>query len=130
MLWAALQTRTKASDCRIYGLPGWLLDVAINSLLLLFSLTLYSSQSVLLNILILSPAILLYFQNPPSATKFDGSQTKTTEAQKSISHKPFVTAYRGGMMIITCLAILAVDFKLFPRRFAKVETWGTSLVII
>lgn len=43
-------------------------------------------------------------------------------------HRDFVTLYRSQMMLLTVLSILAVDFPAFPRKFAKTETTGISLV--
>lgn len=42
--------------------------------------------------------------------------------------KPFLSVYRAHMMVMTILAILSVDFEIFPRVQAKCEDFGTSLV--
>lgn len=47
---------------------------------------------------------------------------------RSALHRPFVSVWRAHMMLMTVLCILAVDFPVFPRRFGKCESWGTSLV--
>ena len=42
----------------------------------------------------------------------------------------YVTNYRASMLYVTALCILAVDFPVFPRRFAKAENFGFGLMDI
>ena len=41
---------------------------------------------------------------------------------------PFVTLFRTYITLFTAIAILAVDFTIFPRRLAKAETYGSGLM--
>ena len=93
----------------------------------------------MLNGLLLLPAIAAYLQPSPEVQKAVKPPTKLGAKDKSsddepkeekdpLPVKPFITAYRGAMMVITCSSILAVDFPVFPRRFAKTESFGTSLM--
>jgi glucosaminylphosphatidylinositol acyltransferase len=107
----------------------------INAGALLLSVTLYASSPVLLNVFLLTAAAFVYALPPSSAGRRKKPKLPSNAQPKSpsgplgvLSTKPFLTNYRGNMMVVTCICILAVDFRLFPRRFAKVETWGTSLM--
>jgi len=119
------------------GIPALIADFLLNVVALLLATTVYSSIPVPFNILLLTTAVLAYVL--PPMTSQPKKQLNTIRGKASdedptgrdldpLPIRPFITAYRGTMMIVTCLAILAVDFKVFPRRFAKVETWGTSLM--
>jgi glucosaminylphosphatidylinositol acyltransferase len=64
----------------------------------------------------------------------------STSAERNLSHDaapattstrvrdPALTVYRSGVLAWTCFAILAVDFTVFPRRWAKTEVYGYSLM--
>jgi phosphatidylinositol glycan class W len=134
LLWSVLQARQ--SFFKPYTALAFVVDFLLNVGALLLSVTLYSSAPLLLNILLLTAAAFVCAvptalpsgrkkkpQLPPNA------QSKTPPGPPGVlSTKPFLTNYRGNMLVVTCICILAVDFRLFPRRFAKVETWGTSLM--
>ncbi|KAB8304214.1 hypothetical protein EYC80_003632 [Monilinia laxa] len=134
ILWSTLQTRQ--SFFTPYTPIAFAVDFLLNVGAILLAISLYADMPLVLNILLLAPVILLYAIPPQKTTqkattkkpRIPQSKTKHTEQLNPLPKKPFLTIYRGAMMVITCLAILAVDFKIFPRRFAKVENWGTSLM--
>lgn len=129
-LWSALQVRQSFFESRT--LLSLIVDFLLNTGATLLAFTIYGDTPLLLNLLILAPVALIYAlpqaPTPKKQPKPPPSKRAKQDVANPLPKKPFLTMYRGSMMIATCLGILAVDFKVFPRRFAKVETWGSSLM--
>lgn len=136
LVWSILHTR---HDYLANKSPqGYLVDFLLNVGALLLAITLYSSLPGTFDIVLLGTAAVTYAISSTSKSHRSkkgrrdlrpGSAGNTVEpSEEVLPVRAFITAYRGSMMVVTCLAILAVDFPVFPRRFAKVETWGTSLM--
>ncbi|KAK6496710.1 Glucosaminyl phosphatidylinositol (GlcN-PI) nositol acylation protein [Arthrobotrys musiformis] len=137
-IYAALQTRNGFFQADEYSLPLFLIDFGLNAAALLLSITVYSQYAIYFSLFLALNGLVIYFTQSPSSQSKQRKPPAKDDAAKELSEKEkldvylpkkaFITAWRGGMMMITCLAILAVDFPVFPRRFAKVETWGQSLM--
>ncbi|XP_066552004.1 phosphatidylinositol-glycan biosynthesis class W protein [Amia ocellicauda] len=50
------------------------------------------------------------------------------ETKLETNRIPFVTVFRVLVNVKTAISILAVDFAVFPRRYAKAETYGTGVM--
>ncbi|XP_014286256.1 uncharacterized protein PIG-Wa [Halyomorpha halys] len=46
----------------------------------------------------------------------------------SVKSRPYITYFRSIVNLISVFCILAVDFRVFPRHFAKTESYGFSLM--
>jgi phosphatidylinositol glycan class W len=135
LLWSVLQARQ--AFFKPYSALGYVVDFLLNVGAMLLAITLYSGSPVLLDTLLLAAALFV-FALPPNLSgrrkkpklppQAQSAAAASSAALDVLSTKPFLTTYRAFMMIVTALGILAVDFRIFPRRFAKVETWGTSLM--
>ncbi len=69
-----------------------------------------------------SPRAPLVSRHEPSKQGAGSAdQTETTRLSA-------LSTYRAHMILVTVLAILAVDFPVFPRMLAKCETYGVSFV--
>lgn len=138
-MWCVLQTRQ--NFFKPYGFQAFVTDFLLQCCTILCATTVYADSPQTLTGLLLLPAIAAYLQpRTESANANDDAIAQASkdanekikegkpEAKDPLPVKPFVTNYRGAMMIITCCSILAVDFPVFPRRFGKTEAFGTSLM--
>ncbi|KAF2219465.1 GPI-anchored wall transfer protein 1 [Elsinoe ampelina] len=135
LLWSILQVRRRFFDP--YTPQAYLADFLLNGAAILFAVTIYSENTLVLNGLFLLPTLFIFAHtNSPEPRKIPRKPSTESKDENpadlevidTLPVKPFVTHYRGAMIVITCICILAVDFKVFPRRFAKTESLGTSVM--
>ncbi|KAL5478412.1 GWT1_2 [Sanghuangporus weigelae] len=138
-LYAAVRSRLSSPNQ-----SNLVLEWTILVLPLLLSMTLFAEMPLLLCTMLLILTAILFslpwkdYDEPPLSpsvsrtSSFSGQSTNTSPPPSNsriiISQLPSLTVYRAHMLLMTFLAILAVDFSVFPRSLAKCETFGVSLM--
>ncbi|CAO3695272.1 unnamed protein product [Umbelopsis ramanniana] len=115
LLWVCLQRKV--------NVESHLAQFVVLILPILACQTVLADYVVFVNLALITASLALYL-----STGTPVSTAKSQDNKEEKKHKNFLSVYRATMMVMTCIAILAVDFPIFPRRFAKVETFGTSLM--
>ena len=103
---------------------GAVVEVLLICLPPLLSLTILSDTPSLLSLppAILGGAVLLL------AARGRSRLAPSPPTRAPSSRVAYITNYRASMLLITTIAILAVDFPVFPRRLAKTATFGQGLM--
>ncbi|KAL4660613.1 phosphatidylinositol-glycan biosynthesis class W protein [Arapaima gigas] len=120
------------------GLPlSWnvhlLMDFTILILPLILSCTVLSDAllHVIMGLAAINASLVLYIyynKKQNTCTPFQNVIKNFLQINLEANHIPFVTAFRVFINVKTAISILAVDFTVFPRRYAKTETYGTGVM--
>lgn len=109
-----------------------LLDFCVLILPLVLSCTVLSSvlHQVITSLTLVSAIVLCYIYRTNSHSNRHSQSTVGTFLQSHVrlDQVPFVTIFRVFVNVKTAISILAVDFSVFPRRYAKTETYGTGVM--
>ncbi|XP_070839111.1 phosphatidylinositol-glycan biosynthesis class W protein [Chaetodon trifascialis] len=110
-----------------------LLDFSLLILPLILSCTLLSStlHLVIIGLTLVSACVFcyIYYTNSrPSAQHPHSTVSTFLQSHIEFNQVPFVTIFRVFVNVKTAISILAVDFSVFPRRYAKTETYGTGVM--
>ena len=82
--------------------------------------------SLIITCLCLSMGMLLL--RSMNSNKVLSHRFRTLSSADMSKKRPFIGGFRAYVLISTAIAILSVDFVIFPRRFAKAETYGSGLM--
>lgn len=111
-----------------------LLDFSVLILPLVLSCTVLSSilYHVIASLVFVSACMFCHIycnsSHRHSAQHSATSISTFLQSHVDLSQVPFVTLFRVFVNVKTAISILAVDFIIFPRRYAKTETYGTGVM--
>ncbi|XP_038564269.1 phosphatidylinositol-glycan biosynthesis class W protein isoform X1 [Micropterus salmoides] len=109
-----------------------LLDFTVLILPLVLSCTVLSSvlHQVILSLAFVSASVFCYIYrvNRHPARHPQNTVSTFLQSHVQVDQVPFVTMFRVFVNVKTAISILAVDFTVFPRRYAKTETYGTGVM--
>ncbi|CAF1067380.1 unnamed protein product [Rotaria sordida] len=116
-----LKSFISLSNIKKFSINNFLFENFLIIIPLIFICTILSSLSYLFHFILWSIGFLIYF------TKTN-STIKSIQINNNKSYSYIIELFRGQILISTCISILAVDFSIYPRRYAKTENYGYSIM--